>query len=114
MVQRRIMDFGGETKVFNPNQFAYMKDRSMVTRLLSGFNDWSKSRNKRNPMDLILLDFSKAFDRALTALFLNGVRALYSVRSQRVVFRNSYSSWAHVKSGVHQGTFLGLICSKCT
>ena len=92
MVQRRIMDFGGETKVFNPNQFAYMKDRSMVTGLLSCFNDWTKSRNKRNPKDLILLDSSKAFDRPSTALLLNGVRALYSGRSQLVVFRSSYSS----------------------
>ena len=63
-------------------------------------------------MDLILLDFSKAFDTALTALFLNGLRALYSGRSQRVVLRGSYSSWALVKSGVPQGTFLGLILFK--
>ena len=63
-------------------------------------------------MDLILLDFSKAFDTALTALFLNGLRALYSGRWQRVVLRGSYSSWAQVKSGVPQGTFLGLILFK--
>ena len=56
------MDFWGEANVFNPNQFAYMKGRSTVTQLLSCFNDWAKSRNKRNPKDVILLDFSKAFD----------------------------------------------------
>ena len=31
-------------------------------QLLFCFNDWAKSRNKRNPTDVILLDFSKAFD----------------------------------------------------
>ena len=56
------MEFWGEANVFNPNQFAYMKGRSTVTQLLSYFNDWAKSRNKRNPTDVILLDFSKAFD----------------------------------------------------
>ena len=57
MVKRRIIDFGGETKVFNPNQFAYMKDRSMVTQLLSCFNDRTKSRNEKSngPNSLRLL-----------------------------------------------------------
>ena len=51
-------------------------------------------------------------DTAWTALFLNGFRALYSGRSQRVVLRGRYSSLAQVKSGVPQGTILGLISFK--
>ena len=61
IVKHRIMEFWGEANIFNPNQFAYMKGRSTVTQLLSCFNDWEKSRNKRNPTDVLLLDSSKAF-----------------------------------------------------
>ena len=49
------MEFWGEANLFNPNQFAYMKGRSTVTQLLSCFNDWAKSRNKRNPTDFFTL-----------------------------------------------------------
>ena len=55
MVKRRIMEFWGEANVFNPNQFAYIKGRSTITQLLSSFNHWAKSRNKRNPTDLLTL-----------------------------------------------------------
>ena len=116
------MDFWGEANVFNPNQFSYMKGRSTVTQLLFCFNDWAKSRNKRNPTDVILLDFSKAFDivphrRLLHKLERYGIdgpllkwfESFLIGRSQRVVLRGSYSSWTQVKSSVPQGTILGPI-----
>ena len=65
IVKHRIMDFWGETNALNLNQFAKMRSHSTVTQLLSCFNDWAKSRNNRNPTDVILLDFSKAFDSVL-------------------------------------------------
>ena len=99
------MEFWGGANVFNPNQFAYMKGRSTVTQLLSCFNDWAKSRKKRNPTDVILLDFSKAFDsvphrRVLHKLesygiegpLLNWFQSVLIGRLQRVVLRGSYSS----------------------
>ena len=99
-----------------------MKGRSRVTQLLSCFNDWAKYRNQRNPTDLILLDFSKAFDsaphrRLLHKLVRYGIygpilkwfQSFLIGGSQRVVLRSSYSSWTQVKSGVLQGTILGPI-----
>ena len=116
------MEFWGEDNLFNPNQFAYMKGRSTVTQLLSCFNDWAKSRNKRNPTDVILLDFSKAFDSVphrrlrhklerygIDGPLLNWFQSLLIGGSQRVVLRGSYSSGTQVKSGLPQGTILGPI-----
>ena len=99
-----------------------MKGRSTVTRLLSCFNDWAKSRKKRNPTDVILLDFSKAFDsvphrRVLHKLesygiegpLLNWFQSVLIGRLQRVVSRSSYSSWTQLKSRVPQAKLLGPI-----
>ena len=100
-----------------------MKGRSTVTHLLSCFNDWAKSRNKRNPTDVILLDFSTALidsvphRRLLHKLERYGIdgpllkwfESFLIGRSQQVVLRGSYSSWTQVKSGVPQGTILGPI-----
>ena len=121
IVKRRIMEFWGEANVFNPN-FAYMKGRSSVTQLLFCFNDWAKSRNKRNATDVILLDFSKAFDSVphrrlphklerygIDGPLLSWFQSFLTGWSQRVVLRGSYSSWTQVKSGVPLGTILGPI-----
>ena len=89
IVNSRIMDLWGEAnvKLFNPKQFAYMKKgRSTVTQLLSCFNDWAKSRNKRNPTNVIVLEFLQSvrqsstyvdlLHRLLMALFsINGFRS---------------------------------------
>jgi len=40
------------------------------------------------------------------------VSELYTVVDRNAVLRGSYSSWAQVKSGVPQGTILGLILFK--
>ena len=121
IVKRRIMEFWGEANVFNPN-FAYMKGRSSVTQLLFCFNDWAKSRKKRNATDVILLDFSKAFDSVphrrlpnklerygIDGPLLSWFQSFLIGWSQRVVLRGSYSSWTQVKSGVPLGTILGPI-----
>ena len=113
------MNFWCEASLFNPNQFAYMKGRSTVTQLLSCFNDWATSRNERNPTDVIILDFSKAFDSVphrcllhklerygIDGPLLKWFESFLVGRSQRVVLRGSHSSWTQVKSGVPQGTIL--------
>jgi hypothetical protein len=108
--------------VFNPNQYAYLSRKSTLTQLLSCFHDWAKSPNKSKPTDVVLLDFSKAFDsvpheRLLLKLERHGIddslllwfRNFLTNRKQRVAIRGTYSSWTHVKSGVPQGTILGPI-----
>ena len=71
-------------------------------------------------VDLILLDFAKAFDKVshaklihkLTACGINlilvrWIRAFLTNRRQRVVIGDNYSCWEEVLSGVPQGSVLG-------
>ncbi|CAB4020675.1 Hypothetical predicted protein, partial [Paramuricea clavata] len=49
-------------KVFNENQFGYLKNKSTLSQLLLCYNDWAKTRNDTKATDVVFMDFSKAFD----------------------------------------------------
>ena len=71
-------------------------------------------------MDVVYLDFQKAFDKVPHLRLLNKIKA-YGItgdvlrwigewlkdREQRVVINGIMSAWIYVVSGVHQGSILG-------
>lgn len=76
--------------------------------------------SEKHPVDIIFLDFSKAFDkvphkRLITKLEALGVkeelcrwlRAFLNNRQQRLVIGDGSSGWIPVNSGVPQGSVLG-------
>ena len=80
-------------------------------------------RNDKNQTDLLILDFSKAFDkvahkRLLLKLQYYGIRGLVLAwikawligRTQQVAFEGEISEKSCVRSGVPQGTWLGPLC----
>ena len=94
---------------------------SCVTQLMETTYDWTKILNiGRGQIDVILLDFGKAFDvvphlRLLTKLHMYGITGkmhrwivdFLGNRTQEVVVNGSKSERGMVKSGVPQGTVLG-------
>ena len=79
-----------------------------------------KKLDKKKPVDVIYLDFSKAFDKVPHARLIKKVRSMgfgsqitswledwLSGRTQRVMLNGSYSNWSDVCSGVPQGSVLG-------
>ena len=78
--------------------------------------------DSNKPVDLVYLDFSKAFDKVAHEFLLQKLRAIgitgnlltwitnwLSNRRQRVVINGKFSDWDSVLSGVPQGSVLGVI-----
>jgi ribonuclease P/MRP protein subunit RPP40 len=104
------------------NQHGFTKGKSCLTNLLDFFEEVTKDLDEGKSMDLIYLDFSKAFDkvpyeRLFKKLESHGIRGAtlrwiknwLSDRRQRVCIDGEYSEWAKVTSGVSQGSVLGPI-----
>ena len=76
--------------------------------------------SRKLPIDVILLDFAKAFDKVphkrlllkleaygIEGKVLNWIKAFLSNRTQRVMLGDILSDWEKVTSGVPQGSVLG-------
>jgi hypothetical protein len=104
------------------HQYGFLKRRSTCTQMLTTLNEWTTAVNNKKIVDIIYIDFEKAFDTVSHSklLFklrcygikyelLNWVTNFLTNRSQRVCINDSYSNSIHVKSGIPQGTVLGPI-----
>ena len=96
--------------------------RSCMTQLLETLEKWTDLLDQNFSIDVIYLDFQKAFDtiphqRLLSKVHAYGIREKvyewirnFSLnRRQRVVLNNSKSTWSEVISGVPQGSVSGPI-----
>ena len=107
-------------KILKDTQHGFVKGRSCLTNLIEFLDEVTKYIDKGLPIDVIYLDFSKAFDRVphhrlikkINACGIGGnvstwIENWLSERKQRVVVKGSASKWSNVSSGVPQGSVLG-------
>jgi hypothetical protein len=103
-----------------PEQHGFINGRSCATQLLDCLDLWTSMLEHKNAVDIIYLDFAKAFDsvphqRLLLKLKSYGIQggalrwieAFLLERRQRVRVNQALSQWRAVKSGVPQGSVLG-------
>ena len=101
-----------------------MKKRSCLSQLLNTFHSWAKARNDSHKVDVILLDFTKAFNSVphqwllaklkgygIGGNLVNWLTHFIVGSKQRVSFRGHFSPWTMVTFffGVPQGSVLGPI-----
>ena len=101
-------------------QHGFLPRKSCMTQLLCALNDWTEALDRGKSVDVLYLDFKKAFDSVPHARLLKKVQAhgfrgdlfnwiqdFLKGRKQRVSVNSSLSSWSEVISGVPQGSVLG-------
>ena len=117
-----MIDYFISNQLIKSFQHGFMTNKSCTTNLLKFLETITKQFDDGDPMDIIYLDFSKAFDkvphqrllRKMKALgisrhILRWIEAWLTDRRQRTVQNSSSSGWADVLSGVPQGSVLGLL-----
>ena len=102
------------------SQHGFRERLSTVTQLLTSIHDWATTLEHRGQSDIVLLDFSKAFDKVshhhlsikldyygIRGPTLRWINSFLARRQQAVSVNGSHSSWGKVTSGVPQSSVLG-------
>ncbi len=63
IIRDHMMDFLIKHKLINPSQHGFLKARSCLTNLSCFFEEITKWVDEGSPVDVIYLDFQKAFDK---------------------------------------------------
>ena len=63
LIKDHMVDFLVKHKLLNSSQHGFLKARSFLTNMLCFLEEITKWRDVGSPVDIIYLDFQKAFDK---------------------------------------------------
>lgn len=115
-----------EHKILSPLQHGFWSGHSCESQLIITTHDLIKNFDQKLQTDILILDFSKAFDTVLHKHLLHKLKhygiigplhhwisSFLMQRTQQVVVEGDHSDTAKVESGIPQGTVLGPLMFLC-
>lgn len=118
-----IKEFLAENNVLTEFQHGFRKGYSTVTQLVSVIHSFALSLDNNGQIDVIFLDFRKAFDKVphdklifklriigIPDIFINWIIAYLSKRTQYVTIGEHSSATLPVTSGCPKVVSWGLYC----
>ena len=126
IVCRQILNHLEQHNILTSLQHGFRSGHSCETQLITTTNDIMKTFDRKEQTDLVILDFSKAFDTVPHRKLLhklnhygidgkvnNWIKAFLMDRQQQVMVEGEFSDSCSVDSGVPQGTVLGPLLFLC-
>ena len=107
-------------RLITPSLHGFVPNKACVTNLLETLDIITDAVNKGHSVDLVLLDFAKAFDKVshkkliqkleaygINNILVKWIESFLTGRKQRVLIGDNGSEWGDVTSSVPQGSVLG-------
>ena len=120
VIRRHLVNYLESNKLMNTSQHGFRAGRSTISQLIEHLECVLNGLEEGKNVDVVYLDFSKAFDKVDHGILLHEmkrlgiggkigrwIRAFLQERTQQVSVEKSLSDTVNVASGVPQGTVLG-------